>query len=591
MNVNEKIKAIRDLMIKNKIDFYIIPSADFHQSEDVGKYFRCREFVSGFTGSAGTLLITKEKSYLWTDGRYFIQAEKELFASEIELFKSGMKNVPTITEFLKENVKECETVGFDGRVVSYFQMKEYTLALKEKNAKFVLDFDFAGDIWKNRPSLSKEKIFLFDLKYCGETFESKIKRLREKMKELGATVHIITSLDDIAWLFNIRGNDIPCNPVVLSYAYITLEKVILFVDKDKITKEVEKYFSENNIETKDYFSFYDNLKNTKKNEKVLLDYERINSSVYANIPYNVEKINKTNPTQNFKCIKNEIEIKNTINAHIKDGVAFTKFMYWLKNNIGKEKITELDTANKIDNLRKEQIGFIEPSFETISAYGSNGAMMHYTASENSNALLQAKNLLLVDSGGQYFEGTTDITRTIALGKVTDTIKTHYTAVLKSLIALSNTKFLYGTKGYNFDAIARKPIWEIGLDYRCATGHGVGHLLNVHESPNIFRLSAPFIMEENMITTVEPGIYIENSHGIRIENEILSKNLMKNEYGQFMEFVPITFAPIDIDPIDVSMLSKEEKSYLNNYHKIVFEKISPFLTSKEKEWLKIYTREL
>lgn len=591
MNVNEKIKAIRDLMIKNKIDFYIIPSADFHQSEDVGKYFRCREFVSGFTGSSGTLLITKEKSYLWTDGRYFIQAEKELFGSEIELFKSGMKNVPTITEFLKENVKNYETVGFDGRVVSYFQMKEYTLALKEKNVKFVLDFDFDGDIWKNRPSLSKEKIFLFDLKYCGETFESKIKRLREKIKELGATIHIITSLDDIAWLFNIRGNDIPCNPVVLSYAYITLEKVILFVDKDKITKEVEKYFSENNIETKDYFSFYDNLKNIEKSEKILLDYERINSSVYANIPCDVEKINKTNPTQNFKCIKNEIEIKNTINAHIKDGVAFTKFMYWLKNNIGKEKITELDTANKIDNLRKEQAGFIEPSFETISAYGSNGAMMHYTASENSNALLQAKNLLLVDSGGQYFDGTTDITRTIALGDVKETIKTHYTAVLKSLIALSNTKFLYGTKGYNFDAIARKPIWEIGLDYRCATGHGVGHLLNVHESPNIFRLSAPFVMEENMITTVEPGIYIENSHGIRIENEILSKNLMKNEYGQFMEFVPITFAPIDIDPIDVSMLSKEEKSYLNNYHKIVFEKISPFLTSEEKEWLKIYTREL
>ena len=247
MNVNEKIKAIRDLMIKNKIDFYIIPSADFHQSEDVGKYFRCREFVSGFTGSSGTLLITKEKSYLWTDGRYFIQAEKELFGSEIELFKSGMKNVPMVTEFLKENVKNYETVGFDGRVVSYFQMKEYTLALKGKNVKFVLDFDFAGDIWKNRPSLSKEKIFLFDLKYCGETFESKIKRLREKIKELGATAHIITSLDDIAWLFNIRGNDIPCNPVVLSYAYITLEKVILFVDKDKITKEVEKYFSENNL--------------------------------------------------------------------------------------------------------------------------------------------------------------------------------------------------------------------------------------------------------------------------------------------------------------------------------------------------------
>ena len=276
---------------------------------------------------------------------------------------------------------------------------------------------------------------------------------------------------------------------------------------------------------------------------------------------------------------------------VKDGTAFTKFMYWLKNNVGKEKITEMDTAEKIYNLRKEQEGFIETSFDTISAYGSNAAMMHYTASENSNSLLLPKNLFLIDSGGQYFEGTTDITRTIALGEVEKEMKIHYTAVLKSLIALSNTKFLYGTKGYNFDAIARKPIWELGLDYRCATGHGVGYLLNVHEGPNIFRMSAPFVMEENMITTVEPGIYIENSHGIRTENEILSRNTFKNEYGQFMEFVPVTFAPIDIDPIEVSMLSQEEKNYLNNYHKLVFEKISPFLNSEEKEWLKIYTREI
>ena len=279
------------------------------------------------------------------------------------------------------------------------------------------------------------------------------------------------------------------------------------------------------------------------------------------IPFYSEKINRTNPTQELKAVKNETEIKNIINAHIKDGTAFTKFMYWLKNNIGKEEITEISASNMIEKFRREQEGFIELSFDTISAYGSNAAMMHYTAGENSNAVLKPEGLLLVDSGGQYFQGTTDITRTIALGNINEEIKTHYTAVLRSLIALSDTKFLYGTKGYNLDAIARRPIWEIGLDYRCATGHGVGYLLNVHEGPNIFRMSAPFVMEENMITTIEPGIYIEGSHGIRIENEVLSKNWIKNEYGQFMEFIPVTFAPIDLDAVDVSMLSKERKNGL------------------------------
>lgn len=591
MTTNEKIKKIRELMIKSHVHLYIIPSADFHQSEDVGEYFRCREYVSGFTGSAGTVVITQEKSYLWTDGRYFIQAEKELKNSEIQLCKSGTEGTPTITEFLQKTLRTNDTVGFDGRAVSYNEMLHYKTALEGKNIRFVINFDFVGEIWEDRPTLSQEKIFLLDIKYCGESFESKIERLRKAMKEENADIHVITSLDDIAWLLNIRGNDIPCNPVVLSYVIITHERVILFVDKNKITDKVRKYFEINNIAIADYFSFYDELKNIENSKTVLLDYSRINSAVYRNIPFSVKKINKINPTQNFKAIKNEIEIKNTINAHIKDGVAFTKFMYWLKNSIGKEEITEMSATSMLENFRKEQEGYIESSFDTISAYGTNAAMMHYTASPSSNAVLQGKNLLLVDSGGQYFEGTTDITRTIALGEVDENIKKHFTAVLRSMIALSNTKFLHGTKGCHFDMIARAPIWELGIDYRCATGHGVGYLLNVHEGPNIFRLSADFVVEENMITTVEPGIYVEGSHGIRIENEVLSKNWIKNEYGQFMEFVPITFAPIDIDAIDVLLLSKAEKNYLNNYHKTVFEKISPFLNEDEKEWLKGYTREI
>ena len=591
MNINNRIKNLRMLMDKNKIDVYIIPSSDFHQSEDVGEYFRCREYISGFTGSAGTVIVTKDKSFLWTDGRYFIQAENELQGTEIHLFKSGTENTPTINEFLKENLNYGKTLGFDGRVVSYNEMVNFQKFLAGKNIKFITDIDLVGEIWKDRPNISNKKAFLLDLKYCGETFKSKITRVREIMQKENADIHIISSLDDIAWLFNIRGRDIPCNPTVLSYAFITDEKICLFIDKNKLSDEINKNFKENEIEIKDYFSFYDELKKIDKNKKVMVDFSRINSEIYNSIPFSVTKIDRINPTTEFKSIKNEIEIKNTINAHIKDGVTFTKFMYWLKNNIGKIKITEMSASDKLENLRKEQKGFIELSFDTISAYGANAAMMHYSANEKSNATLENKNLLLVDSGGQYLEGTTDITRTIALGDISPEIRLHFTAVLKSMIALSKLKFIHGVKGYNLDAIARAPIWELGLDYRCATGHGVGYLLNVHEGPNVFRLSAPFVMEENMITTIEPGIYIENSHGIRIENEVLSKTWIKNEYGQFMEFIPITFAPIDLDAIDVNLLSNDEKNWLNSYHSTVFEKISPFLNESEKKWLKKYTRKI
>ena len=591
MTVNEKIRKIRELMEKNSIDIYIIPSDDFHQSEDVAEYFRSREFVSGFTGSAGTLVITKEKSYLWTDGRYFIQAEKELEGSEIILCKSGTEGTLTILEFLKNNMDKEKVLGFDGRVISYFQMQEYSSALREKNIKIITDFDFPGEIWENRPSLPKEKIFVLDKTYSGEDFKDKITRVREEMKKEEADVHIITSLDDIAWLFNIRGRDIPCTPVVLSYTYITEKEVMLFIDKDKLTKETEEYFFENDIEIKDYFDFYEFLKESKENKKILLDYSRINSSVFNSIPKGIIKINKINPTQLFKAIKNKTEIKNTTEAHIKDGTAVTKFMYWLKNNINKEKITEIDVEKKIESFRREEKDFIEPSFDTIAAYGSNAAMMHYSAGKNSNAVLDSKNLLLVDSGGQYLQGTTDITRTFALGEVDETVKKHYTTVLKSLIALSKTKFFYGTKCSEFDKIARTPVLDIGLDYLCATGHGVGYLSVVHEGPNIFRKTSDFILEADMITTVEPGIYIENSHGIRIENELLSREIERTQENRIMDFETIAFAPIDLDPVDISMLTQEEKDWLNNYHKIVFEKISPKLNEEERDWLKIYTREI
>lgn len=590
MTVNERIYKLRECMKKNSVDIYIIPSDDFHQSETVGDYFGARAYMSGFSGSAGTLIVTKEKSYLWADGRYFIQAEKELAGSEIHLFKERTAGTPTILEFLEKEIKENFTLGFDGRVVSYVDFINYEKICKKVGAK-ILDIDYINDVWEDRPKMSDEKVFILDEKYSGESVESKLKRLREKMKEYNTDIHVISALDDICWLFNIRGRDIPCTPVVLSYAIISMGSATLFIDKNKLDETVTKFLENNKIEIEGYFDFYDALKEISKDSNVLLDYVRINSTIYKNLPKETLKINKENPTVLFKAIKNDIQLEKIKDIHIKDGVCFTKFMYWLKNNYDKMEITEMSASDYVDNLRRNVPGFIDFSFPTISAYGSNAAMMHYTASEKSNAVLKAGKMLLVDSGAHYFDGTTDITRTIALGELREEEKIHFTAVLRSMMALANTKYLYGVRGCNLDAIARAPIWELGIDYRCGTGHGVGHALKVHEDPNDFRLTNNFLIEKNMITTDEPGIYVEGSHGIRIENEILSIELEKNEYGQFMGFEPLTVAPIDLDAIDEKELTFREKEHLNKYHQNVYKKLSPYLNEKEKEWLKIYTREI
>ena len=595
--IKQRIENIRDLMKEKNIYAYIVPSSDYHQSEYVGDYFKSREFMSGFTGSAGTLIISMDEAGLWTDGRYFIQAENELKDSGIKLFKMGEEGVPTIEEYLLEKLPKNSTLGFDGRVMSVKEGQSLANKLAFKGINIEYKYDLVNDIWEDRCSLPTEKAFLLGIEYSGESFSDKLSRIRAVMKAKKATTHILASLDDIAWIFNIRGRDVKSNPVVLSYAVISIDSVYLFIDKNKIGEDIRAELSKENVQIKGYEEVYEFIKNIDENEVVLIDTSKVNYAIYNNIPSNVQKIEERNPSILFKSIKNEIELKNIRNSHIKDGVAFTKFMYWLKNNIGKIEITEISATQKLEEFRREQDKFIEPSFSTIAAYKDHAAMMHYSATEESNYKLEPRDLFLVDSGGQYFDGTTDITRTIALGPIPENVRKDFTNVVRGMIRLSKAKFLYGCRGYNLDILARGPLWEEGIDYKCGTGHGIGFVLNVHEGPNGFRwkvredIDDTCILEEGMVTTNEPGVYVENSHGIRIENEIVVRKAEKNEYGQFMDFEVITFAPIDLDAIDESLILKDEKVYLNNYHKQVYDKISPYLNEEEKQWLKTYTREI
>ena len=589
--INDRIAKLRKVMKERGIFAYIIPSADYHQSEYVGEFFKGRQFISGFTGSAGTVVITEEKAILWTDGRYFLQADKELAGTCVELYKMGQEGVPTTFEYIEKEVPAGAKIGFDGRAISALMGKDLEENLAKKDVTISYEGDLLDEVWENRPALSDAKAFLLDVKYSGEDFKSKIAKVREAMKAIGATTHILTSLDDIAWLFNIRGGDVAYNPVVLSYAVVTLEKATLFVDENKLNEDILNSFAGEVVEVKGYFEIDEFVKTIEKEEVVLVDNNKISYSILKNIPEGIKVVSAINPTTVFKAQKNKVEIENTRNAHIRDGVAVAKFMYWLKNNIGKIEVTEISAAEKLTQLRKEQGNFIEPSFASIAGYKENGAIVHYSATEESNKTLQPEGLFLLDSGGQYFDGTTDITRTFALGNITEEEKSHFTSVCRAMVRLSQAKFLYGVNGYYLDILARGILWEQGLNYNHGTGHGVGHVLNVHEGPNGVRCDNrnSATLEEGMITTNEPGFYKAGSHGIRIENEMLCKKGVKNEFGQFMEFEPLTIAPIDLDAIDATLMKDDEKEYLNTYHKHVFDTLSPFLTEEEAAWLKEYTR--
>ncbi|MEG1802079.1 MAG: aminopeptidase P family protein [Lachnospiraceae bacterium] len=593
--VKERLKQLREEMKKRGIDIYVVPTSDFHESEYVGEYFKARRFISGFTGSAGTAVITMDEAGLWTDGRYFLQAAAQLEGSTVTLFRMGEEGVPTVGEYMKKSLKKGGCIGFDGRVVNTQSGETYKKIAEEKEGTVYAKEDLIDLIWQDRPQLPKEPIFVLEEKYAGESTQSKLKRVRAEMEKAKANTHILTCLYDIAWLLNIRGNDIACVPVVLSFVVVTKSECYLFLNSEVLTTDTRKYLEDNQVTIKDYEEIYSFVSTLHKEDRVMLHKAEANFNITSALQKGIEIVDCPNPSTKMKSIKNDIEIKNTIAAHVKDGVAFTKFMYWLKTNIGKIPMDELMASDYLEGCRRAQDHFLELSFDTICAYGPNAAMMHYQAKPEAFAELKPEGFLLVDSGGHYYEGTTDITRTMALGPISQEQRLHFTTVVRACMGLGAAKFLHGCSGQNLDILARGPMWDMGLDYKCGTGHGVGYLLNVHEGPQGFRWrivaerNDSAVLEAGSITTDEPGIYLDGKYGIRIENELVCREAEKNEYGQFMNFETITFAPIDLDAIDVEELTKTEKKRLNEYHAMVYNTISPYMTAEENEWLKQYTR--
>lgn len=599
---NIKIGQLRDRMKELGIDAYLVPTADFHESEYVGEFFKCRHFLTGFNGTAGTAVITMDKAGLWTDGRYFVQAEEQLSGSEIKLYRMGEPEFPTLDEFLEEELPVDGCLGFDGRVVNSELGYGLQNLLQEKNVTINCSKDLVGEIWTSRPAMSCEPIWSLDVKYAGKSTVEKLSDLRDAMKKNKAQIHLMTALDEIAWLFNLRGNDIVNNPVFLSYALITQDEAYLYVQKEaikedtKMGKEVCAALAEAKVQVKEYAEFLQDVA-ALKNEKILLERKKASFAVCESIDVSCRIIDEMNPCATMKAVKNATEIENMRRAHLKDGIAVTKFMYWLKHTIGTCDMTEMTAAHKIEELRAEQGNYIEPSFVTIAAYKENAAMCHYHPSDEVCKKLKPEGLLLVDSGGQYLEGTTDITRTYALGPLTEKEKEYYTIVAAAMLKVSTMKFLHGCRGINLDYTIREAFWKRGLDFAHGTGHGVGYLSNVHERPNGLRWKVvperqdSAVIEPGMICSDEPGLYFAGDFGTRTENLILCVEDEKNEYGQFLKFEFLTKAPIDLEALDTRFMDDADIERLNTYHKDVYETISPYMNEEEKEWLKHVTREI
>ena len=585
------LEKLRKVMKDENINYYIIPSSDFHQSEYVANYFKGREFISGFTGSAGILLIGLDDAFLWTDGRYFIQAEKELKNSGISLMKLRTPGYPSLEEWIEKNIKENECLAFDGEVFSINQYKTYLNLSKKNKFNIKIDKDLLNNIWETRPSLPKDKIFLHNEKYCGKYAREKLKEVRAYMKERNANSFILSSLDDIAWLCNIRGRDIKFNPVALSYMIIKMDEAILYIDSDKLNIEIIEKLNSEGIVIREYFSIFDDSKNISGT--LLIDENKLNAKVYKALNPNIKIVNEINITTNLKAIKNSTEIANWEVSQVRDGVAMVRFIKWLRENVGKEKITEISASEKLTSIRACGENYVGDSFNTIAGYKEHAAMMHYSANQESDYELKEEGMFLVDSGAQYFDGTTDITRTFILGNISNEEKRDYTLVLKGHIALATAKFLKGTTGINLDVLARRPLWNYGIDYKCGTGHGVGFFLNVHEGPQGIRPEGNnIVLEPGMILTNEPGVYKKDKYGIRTENTlIVEKDFISEEFGEFYKFRTISYCPIDVRGIDVNLLDNEERQWINDYHKLVFDKLSPYLNEEEKEFLKEETREI
>lgn len=590
--IKERLMKLREEMNKEGMQAYIIPTSDFHETEYVSEYFAARKYMSGFTGSAGVLVVLLDKAGLWTDGRYFIQAANQLAGSGIDLMKQGQEDTPSIEEYIVTNLTQGSVVGFDGRVMNVNDANKYKQAFMMHDIKMVTDKDLVGRIWDDRPALPCTETFHYDEKYAGKSISEKLTQVREAMKGYNCRSHIVTKIDEIAWLYNLRAHDVPHFPVALAYTIIKENDAMIYIDASRLDEESKTLFAQNHIQVKDYEAIYEDVKTLEG--PILVDGNFVNSKIVYSL--NTEIVYAQDPIVLLKAMKNEIELANTRNAHIKDGVACTKFMYWLMQNVN-NGISEMSAQEKLQELRKEQADYLEDSFNTICAYKKHAAMMHYSSNEETNVELKPEGMLLVDSGGQYLDGTTDITRTFVLGSITEEEKKWFTLALKGHIRLEKANFLYGCRGLNLDILARGPLWDLDMDYQCGTGHGVGHLSNVHEAPNGFRWKIvperndSCVLEEGMITSNEPGVYVEGEFGIRHENEMVVVKGNKNFYGQFMHFETLTFVPFDRKGIDKSLLSEDELAWLNDYHASVYEKISPFLTNEEAEWLKEACRPL
>ena len=595
MTVPERLAALREKMAQNNIDYYVVPTADFHQTEYVGEHFKARAYITGFTGSAGTALISMHDARLWTDGRYFIQAGKQLEGTTVQLMKMGEPDVPTLPDYLREAVKDGETIGFDGRVVSVSEGQEYQQIAEMHHGQVNYSVDLIDEIWEDRPPLSEKPAFCLDLKYTGKSAAEKIKDVRKKMAEAGATQHVVTTLDDICWTLNIRGDDIEFFPMILSYAIMTQEEYHLYIDERKLSDEIKQGLESVGVVLHPYNDIYEDIKKTGEDEVIMMDPSKMNYALYSNLPDAVKTVECMNPEMEFKTVKNPVEIENIRKAEIKDSIAHIRFMRWLKENVGKMKITEISASDKLDELRKEMGNFIRPSFEPISSYGPHAAIVHYAPTPETDVELKPEGMLLTDTGAGFYEGSTDVTRTYVLGPITDKMKEDFTLVAVSNLSLANAVFPYGCTGIPLDTYARKPFWDRRMNFNHGTGHGIGYLLNIHESPASFRWryrkGDTAVFEEGMVITDEPGVYIEDSHGVRLENELLVCKDELNGDGQFMHFEPLTLIPMDLDAIDPECMTEHERAMLNDYHKKVYETISPYLEEDEREWLAKYTREV
>ena len=590
-----RLSKVRDIMKSEGVDIYVVVTGDYHISEYAGDYFKEREFITGFTGSAGTAVITQDDARLFTDGRYFVQAEKQIEGTGFSLMRVGAPGVMNVAQYCESIVKDGMSMGFDGRTMPAEEGIELSDICKKAGAGCLYDFDAIENIYEDRAAFPHSKAFYLDEEYSGESIISKLSRIRKYMDNKNADIHIMATLDDICWTFNIRGCDVESNPVIMAYSVITKDEAYIYTDKDRFDDKTLAKFGEACVEVLPYDSIYEDI--ARMNGKVLIDKRRVNMRIYQLIQSgrDVEAVLSDNPAMLFKAIKNETEIRNLYSIHVDDGVAVTKFIFWLKKNVASGNITEADAAAYLDNLRSNIKDYIELSFDTISAYNENAAMMHYHADETNAAVLKPEGMLLVDSGGQYMRGTTDITRTIALGPVTDEMKMYYTLTLKGMLSLANAKFLKGCNGFSLDILARAPLWNVGMDYRCGTGHGIGYLLNVHESPNGFRWKHNpgkndlAVIEEGMVTSDEPGVYIEGRFGIRIENEIVCLKDFDNEYGTFLKFDMLTVVPIDLELVDVNYLDAVDIERLNKYQERVYKTLESYFDGEEKNMLREATR--